>query len=243
MLVTQPTSNVKRIGWSKLVKNPSDLREIYRVRKELSDLNVEKKFSNHLVTSETANIETIKSDDSFFAGILFIDDADQFIDLANTNGEKLEASDIANYILSLNPMTHLKLQKILYIAYERFYHRTGNLLYSNKILAFDYGPVTKDVFNKYYRNRKVLKNDDDDDALIQIQDNAISPSVAKVMLSENGLFVMDIVKEVVTEYSGIDAWDVVKITHGDGTAWTLAYDTFGQNAEITKKIMDESIPI
>ena len=243
MLVTQPIANVQRIGWSKLVKHPSDLKEIYSVRKKLDELNIENKFSNHLVSLESEDIEMVKDKDSFFEGIMFIDTADNFIDLAETNGEPLEASDVANYILSLKPMTHLKLQKILYICYERFYRATDKLLYTNKIVAFEYGPVTKDVFRRYYRNRSVLTNDRNDDKVILVQNGAISPTVAKVMLSENGLSIMDIVRSVVSQYEDMDPWDLVNLTHEKGTAWDIAFNNIGRNAEITKDIMDDSIAI
>lgn len=242
LLVTQPTANAQRIGWSKLINEAQDLKEVHDVRNSLSKLKLENKFSNHLIASDSNQIECIKEKDDFFKNILFVKDREAFIDLAKNNGEKLEASDIANYILSLKPMTHLKLQKILYMVYEKFYMTTNELLYTNKIRAFDHGPVTIDVFKKYYKNRAVLFNEDDDDSLIQVQDNAISPTVAKVMLSENGLQVMDIIKNVVQEYSEISAWDAVQITHRAGTAWDIAYNTFGRNTEITKEIIDEAIP-
>ena len=243
MLITQPISNTERIGWNKLITKPSDLEEIIEVKKILSELNIGAKFSSHLVSSESSDIESVKQNDAFFESVIFLDDLNYFIEFAKTNGEKLEALDIAKYILLLNPMTHLKLQKILYIAYERFYRKTGNLLYSNKILAFDYGPVTREVFNKYYRTRNVLKDEEDDESLIQIKDKAISPTVAKVMLSENGLVAMDIIKKVVSEYSDMNAWGLVDLTHRKGYAWDRAYNVYGRNTEITQEIIDNSVPI
>lgn len=242
LLITQPTANVQRIGWSKLINEAKDLKEVHYLKQNLSDLKVENKFSHHLISSESDQIEYIKEKDEFFKDILFVEDKESFVELAKNNGEKLEASDIANYILSLKPMTHLKLQKLLYMAYEKFYLKTNNVLYSNKVIAFDHGPVTIDVFKKYYKNRAVLFNEDDDDSLIQVQDNAISPTVAKVMLSENGLQVMDTVKNVVQKYAEISAWDAVELTHRKGTAWDVAYNSFGRNTEITKEIIDEAIP-
>ncbi|MFD2830231.1 Panacea domain-containing protein [Corticicoccus populi] len=240
MLVSQPSSNLERIGWRKLVTSPSDLEEIQAVKRQLSDLNIEHKFSNHLVSNDGEDMDSIKTKDSFFSDIIFIDDTEKFIELTKISGKQLEAFDIANYILSLKPMTHLKLQKILYIAFERFFIKTNKTLYSNKIVAFDYGPVTLEVFKKYYKNKKVLKNEDDDDSLIQIQNKAISPTVAKIMLSDEGLNVMDIVDSVVTEYAQLNAWDMVDITHKEGTAWDKAYK-IGRNTEITTEIINESI--
>jgi uncharacterized phage-associated protein len=46
-------------------------------------------------------------------------------------------------------MSHLKLQKLLYILYAGFLARSGNPLFSNRFVAWKYGPVITDLYDAF----------------------------------------------------------------------------------------------
>lgn len=47
------------------------------------------------------------------------------------------------------PISNLKLQKILYYAWIDYYKRTGNALFLNDICAWQLGPVIPDVYYEF----------------------------------------------------------------------------------------------
>lgn len=68
-----------------------------------------------------------------------------------------KAVDIAEYVirrldegdLGYKGISNLKLQKVLYFLQAEFLVSTGKTLFEDQILAYDFGPVIKDVYYKY----------------------------------------------------------------------------------------------
>lgn len=48
-----------------------------------------------------------------------------------------------------NPVTNLKLQKILYFLWIDWYRGTGEYLFDDRMEAWYYGPVVPDVYHRY----------------------------------------------------------------------------------------------
>jgi uncharacterized phage-associated protein len=121
--------------------------------------------------------------------------ANSFIIRANENGVN---------------MSHLKIQKLLYILYARFLAESGNPLFSNRFVAWRYGPVITDlydVFNKYGRNTIKAPHPD--------------------LNSETKYFVLNGIfgkcfEEVWNKYAWQSGWDLVNKTHQDDSAWSKA---------------------
>lgn len=81
-----------------------------------------------------------------------------------------DAIDIANWFLirhnmtseeqsdeqfNPDPITHLKLQKLLYYAQGIYGALNGKKLFENKIVAWEHGPVVQDIWEEY-RGQKEL---------------------------------------------------------------------------------------
>lgn len=68
-----------------------------------------------------------------------------------------KAKQIAEYIvwrlnkgdLGYSTISNLKLQKVLYFLQAEFLVSTGSPLFSDKIIAWDFGPVVEDVYQEY----------------------------------------------------------------------------------------------
>lgn len=74
------------------------------------------------------------------------------------------ALDVANYIVwqaaeRKNPVTHLKLQKLLYYVVAKYAKDNNTNLIDENIVKWQYGPVTKSVYHyfKLYGDRPVSK--------------------------------------------------------------------------------------
>lgn len=65
--------------------------------------------------------------------------------------------DVANFFIQLSndsvddPITNLKLNKLLYYAQGCYLARTGKPLFDGEIEAWQYGPVEPTIYNKYKR--------------------------------------------------------------------------------------------
>lgn len=65
-----------------------------------------------------------------------------------------DVSDVARfivrkYIADGNPVTNMKLQKMLYYAWVRYYKQFGEYLFRDDIYAWKYGPVVPKVYREY----------------------------------------------------------------------------------------------
>lgn len=74
------------------------------------------------------------------------------------------ALDVANYIVWQaaecgNPVTHLKLQKLLYYVVAKYAQKFNNYLINEHIVKWQYGPVVKSVYHyfKIYGDRIIDK--------------------------------------------------------------------------------------
>ncbi len=78
------------------------------------------------------------------------------------------AQDVAKYLIFLasqenkekerEGVTNLKLQKVLYFAQAYYLAKLGKPLFSEKLEAWEYGPVVPNVYHKfkYHRNKPII---------------------------------------------------------------------------------------
>ena len=120
------------------------------------------------------------------------------------------------------PIDHLKLQKLLYFAQALSLVRNKEPLFTNRIYAWDHGPVVKTVWEKYNKHKKEklsLEETDDTQSL---------------NLSDKEMTVIEDITETMKKYSGIE---LRKMTHKH-YPWKEVYQK-GQNKIITNKNIQE----
>lgn len=102
-----------------------------------------------------------------------------------TNQKKYQANTIAKYFINKasenvisedgqkEGITNLKLQKMLYFAQAFFLVKTKKVIFSDKIEAWEFGPVIPSIYHEYknYKNKPItgaydLKIDADDENLL-----------------------------------------------------------------------------
>lgn len=115
----------------------------------------------------------------------------------------LSAFDVASWFISYNNsqentdcLTDLKLQKLLYYAQGIAIKYTGKTLFNESICAMQYGPVVKEVYDKYksYGRKPIDEN-------------------VKAPVFENDVTV--ILEDVFDEYGQFSAWKLVEMTHNE----------------------------
>lgn len=136
---------------------------------------------------------------------------------ATTKGENYEVYE---------GITHLKLQKLLYYAQGISLSMNNIPLFSEKIEAWEHGPVIKEVFKEYKEFGKEC-------ITVEINDenNAI---VNKI---ENDNKCKEILNIVYYNFAIYTAWQLREMTHEKGTPWDITVNKKAENKYITNDLI------
>lgn len=230
--VTSHYTTGKRIGW--IYSNEDKLEKeviqefLKRFKRKCGDLQL----GVHKLSTDSTEIESVIRKDSFFEDVIFTRDMNKFIDLSAEDKE-LSAYDVAKFILSVLPSTHLKLQKLLYLCYAEFLQGAGAQLFKDPIVAYKYGPVVEDVYHRFkaYKASKIEVKEDNS-FIIGARKTAVTPSFMRIALSLHGLSALQKILDVVVKYKDVSAEELVALTHRAGGPWDKLYKP-GENVEMT----------
>ena len=150
-----------------------------------------------------------------------------------TNSEKKENQSTTDSYEVYEGLTHLKLQKLLYYAQGICLSVTGNLLFNDKIQAWEHGPVIKKVFDTFSHKGR---------SEITIEDAPISVDIIREI--ESDASTREILNMTYDNFAIYTAWQLRNMTHNVGTPW---YNTYFPNknnvisTSLIKKYFDEYI--
>lgn len=223
-----------RIAWHYTAEK-YDANVVQDFLKLLKKKHGEIQLGIHRITTNSSEWESVIHADSYFKDLIVMEDYHKFIDTMKAE-QKLEALDVAKFILSVRPMSHLKLQKLLYLSYERFLKATGEKLFDDPIVAWKFGPVVESVYEEYKGNGADPLPSEEDDVILSSHQFAVTPSFMRLLSSEHGLTSIDIITSVLKEYLDLSAWDLVEITHQVGKPWHKVYRQ-SENKVITDEMI------
>lgn len=188
-LLLQNRKNISESLYSLLLKR---IKELQTLKKHaLVDIN---KFDLDVLEFEEASA---------------IDIAQNIINIYNARVDEL----VGNYDIAPEYITNLKLQKLLYFVQAICLMVFGKKAFPEKIVAWSYGPVVKEVYQQYKQNHA---------------GEIISETNVKNISS--GLY--KIIDEVINSYGSIEANKLIDFTHEE-EPWI--------NTEINKEIDTELI--
>ena len=136
------------------------------------------------------------------------------------------ALEIANFYIQLlnslpdNSIDNLKLNKILYFAQGWSLVRLNRPIFSDKIVAWDYGPVIPSVYHTF----KCCGGSPIEAPTDRFDEN-------KLTLEE-----LELLIDVYSNYGRYTGWALKDMTHERGTPWDKVYQK-GENKEITTNDM------
>lgn len=120
------------------------------------------------------------------------------------------AMAVADFIIDFcsrkkEPVSNLRLQKLLYFTWVRFYEKTNRNLFYDPMYAWQLGPVVPEVYNNFcsYGGRPI--NQIWDGTEIE-QDDA------------------EILGNIIMQYWNVPSSELVERTHKPDTAWYQVYD-------------------
>ncbi|WP_088005585.1 Panacea domain-containing protein [Indiicoccus explosivorum] len=203
---------------------------------QLKRKNGDIKLGIHKLTTESPEWESVVKSDSYFKDLLVTNDKDRFIELISAE-QTLSAVDVAKFILTISPMSPLKLQKILYLSYEKLLKATGVPMFKDPIYAWKHGPVVESVYDAFKSyGSHLIPYEEDDSIIMNSADMTISPSFMRIFSSEHGPLTIKMIHSVIEEYGSLSAWDLVELTHEPGKPWAKVYKP-GANKLITDDII------
>ncbi|GGJ11611.1 Panacea domain-containing protein [Paenibacillus hunanensis] len=226
----------RRYGWHYASKERLEKGKIQLLMKKVEQSGGEIQLGIHKLSTNSLKWESVIEKDSFFEDIIVTENMKTFIQQI-TSDRKLSAYDVAKFILSVIPVSHLKLQKLLYYCYAEYMVKTGNKLFTDNIVAFKYGPVVEDVFYKYKHNgSSAIDYTEDGEFYIHGAIQAATPSFIRMISAEDGIEAARCVADVLKKYIEYSAEELVNRTHLPGGPWDLVYKP-GRNCEITDEII------
>lgn len=136
----------------------------------------------------------------------------------------MKALDVANYFIAKYgdrvEMTNLKLNKLVYFAQAVSLKQHGIPLFSDEIQAWSYGPVEPAVYRAFQKYGK---------SVICHPEGSYETSAQ----------LHEVAQQVMQTYGELTAFDLVRISHHEGSAWKSVYVPNANNA-ITNDLINSS---
>lgn len=137
-----------------------------------------------------------------------------------------DALTVARYIIDRSfrkkdPVSNLRLQKLLYFVQLESYRENNNPMFSDDIVAWQFGPVVPDVYYEYnvYAGTPIL---------LEYKDLSVIEDSDKRIIDR----VIDTMKD-------IPIWKLVDLTHKSGGPWDQVVKTDGYRSSIPKKMIEK----
>lgn len=224
----------KRIAW-----HYADKQIDYSILEEVSEKTKQvlgkPDYVIHKLSTDSKDWSSVVIKDSFFEDYLVFDDLDEFLAVILAD-KTVTALDIAKLLLSISPMSNLKLQKMIYLVYADYLIRTKKQLFQDKIIAFQYGPVVEDVY-QYYKGYGRSQIDATQDKKIVLDEITVPITLAKILQSDDNLEILTTVKEIFEKFGAKTASELVEITHRKGSPWDKVSNI--RNGEITDELIEK----
>ncbi|MEY8495777.1 type II toxin-antitoxin system antitoxin SocA domain-containing protein [Lachnospiraceae bacterium 29-91] len=145
----------------------------------------------------------------------------------------VSAVNVANNILQKgfnteNDITPMKLQKLTYLVFKKYYQDTQTILFPERFEVWKYGPVVRSIYNEFkkYGGNVIREYGKDLDGSILIVNEVASPQFKNAL---------DTIWKKYGEYGGIP---LSEMTHRQGTAWYKAVqrkDLYLSNEDIKEE--------
>lgn len=192
-------------------------------------------ISTHFLQTKEIGWDKVIELDKFFEQAELVKNKDDFIKIILKDRE-LKGIDIAKYILTIQPCTHLKLQKLVYLCYADYLCECKSKLFNDKIYAYKLGPVVKSIYSKYKKSGNKFLAVEDDIMMLDESEKKM-PARSRILASENGIKKLMSIDKTIEKYSKFSANELVDLTHKKQTPWSKA----GAGIFSYKQIRDELI--
>lgn len=176
-------------------------------------------LSTHLLETDSASWESVAAYDPFFENVVCTRSVTEFSEKVS-KGRILSGLDVANYILSKIPCTHLALEKLVYFAYADYLCAHFERLFEDRIYAFTHGPVVDSVYETFKRSGcqyvKPFEFGIDRDVSVGVKE---LPAKSRILFAKDGAEKLSSIDNTIQTYGSFSPHDLVELTHRTGTPW------------------------
>ena len=149
---------------------------------------------------------------------------------------RYSALAVAKFILSLQPMTNLRLQKTLYFIQVAFLLTREQGIFRDEIEAWEYGPVVPSVYSEYkYTSKRILTyNREQELEMINTFRNLGIQSgnvIEEVDMLERDNESVRLINEMINRLKGFSDWQLVEKSH--------TYDIWRNHFNSSDNVMSE----
>ncbi|WP_430488927.1 Panacea domain-containing protein [Rossellomorea marisflavi] len=196
-------------------------------------------FGFHHLQTNSYTWKSITEYDRFFSDVAPIDDIEIFKDFISKD-LCVSALDVANLITAKLKCTHLKLQKLLYLFYCKYVEEFKDKPFNEKFYAWQYGPVIKEVYDKYKGYGRQILDHEDDHYMIDKEKPFILSVSSRFSKTPVHHQIVEVLGDVINEFGHLDAYELVDITHVEHGPWDRTYKGgLGRDKVIASEIIEE----
>ncbi len=125
-------------------------------------------------------------------------------------------------------ITNLKLQKLMYFveAYYMVKNPNDDKLFTSTWSAWDYGPVSRDLYN-YYKKFGSIE--------ISLTENQVS--IGENLPPENKKYI----DKIYSLFGNFSAFDLVTLTHLKGSPWSIIYESNKESKKYNFENLNDSV--
>lgn len=200
----------------------NELLKMDEIKKDLDfimkKLGEDAPISTHYIQTKKPGWREVENQDKFFSKVELIKTKEEFVEIL-LKDRKLKGIDIAKYILTVVPCTHLKLEKLVYLCYADYLCTEKKKLFDDKIYAYKLGPVIESVYKKYKKSRNNLE---EDNSKVVDETKKLLPIRSRIIASEEGLKKIISIDKTLEKYGKYTAHQLVDITHKKSSPWEKA---------------------
>lgn len=204
----------------------TDKEEFLKKRSELRNISPDflAGISIHVINSEGTTFADIQHMDPYFSDAIQLDSVSELVEKVRRLS-RLNATDIAAYLVQRYHLNAFLLQKTLYYIYADYLEKYREPPFIADFEAFEHGPVEREVYRKNKYTDELEKSGLFEGKL------AVYPKTAELLLT-----IKTTVEQCKQQY--IAAWDDPgkNLTHRKGTPWSRA-----RARQENLKILDEDI--
>lgn len=224
-----------RIALDIVGKGTVDEEKVKKTVKYLENKCSSYSLSTHVIPNDGEYFADIQEYDKYFEDVKLINNKEQFAKLVNKD-KYIDGYDVARYIMTKIPCTHLKIQKLTYLCYAEYLCKTGEKLFDDTIYAYEKGPVIKSVYDKLKKTKGDIKEVEDDTSAYSKEDRYF-PIRSRILVTINGIDKVDIIDKTLEKYGKLSSNELVQITHRNNSPWSKS----GKGLLKYKKITDPTI--
>lgn len=195
-------------------------------------------LSTHVIPNKGKNFTDIQEYDKYFENVKLINTKENFAKLVNKD-KYVNGYDVARYIMTKIPCTHLKIQKLTYLCYAEYLCETDERLFKDTIYAYEKGPVIKSVYNKLKKTKGDIKEVEDDTSKY-LNEEKYLPIRSRILVTKDGIDKVDSINKTLEKYGNLSSSELVKITHRENSPWSKSGKGIKKFKVITDRIIKEN---